>query len=47
MCANIVDGMSSHDSAVLVLGVAHLHSMCMKLKSDFDIRAWAFGLELL
>jgi hypothetical protein len=47
MCANIIGAMSSHDSAVLVLGVAHLHSMCMKLKGDFEIRAWAFGPEIL
>jgi hypothetical protein len=47
MRTSIIDAMSSHDSAVLVLGVAHLHSMCMKLKRDFDIRAWSFGPEIL
>ena len=46
MCASIIGAMSSHDSAVLVLGLAHLHSMCMKLKGDFDIRSWGFGPEV-
>jgi hypothetical protein len=45
MRAKIIDAMSSHESAVLVIGVAHLHSMCMKLKCDFEIRAWAFAPE--
>jgi hypothetical protein len=35
-----------HESAVLVIGIAHLHSMCVKLKDDFDIQAWAFAPEL-
>lgn len=47
ICTNIIAAMSSHDSAVLVFGIAHLHSMCVKLRGDFDIRAWAFGPELL
>jgi len=45
MQAKIIDAMSSHESAVLVIGVAHLHSMCMKLKGDFEIQAWAFAPE--
>jgi hypothetical protein len=47
MCANIVGAMSCHESAVLVIGIAHLQSMCVKLKNNFQIRAYAFGPELL
>jgi len=47
MCANIVGAMSSHESAVLVIGIAHLQSMCVKLKNNFQVRAYAFGPELL
>jgi hypothetical protein len=39
MCANIVGAMSSHESPVVVIGVAHLQSMCVKLKNNFLIRA--------
>ena len=46
-CANIVGAMSRHESAVLVIGIAHLQSMCVKLKNDFQVRAYAFGPELL
>jgi len=47
MCANIVAAMLRHESAALVIGIAHLQSMCVKLKNDFQIRAYAFGPELL
>jgi len=47
MCANIVGAMSSHESAVLVIGIAHLQSMCLKLENNFQTRAYAFGPELL
>jgi hypothetical protein len=47
MCANIVSAMSYHESAVLVIGIAHLQSMCVKLENNFQIRAYAFGSELL
>ena len=46
MRANIVAAMSSFDSAVVGIGVAHLHSMHEKLSSEFDVDAYAFGLEL-
>jgi hypothetical protein len=32
---------------ILVIGIAHLQSMCVKLKNNFQIRAYAFGPELL
>jgi hypothetical protein len=47
MCANIERAMSSHDSAVVVIGIAHLQSMCAKLTNNFDVRAYGFALELL
>jgi hypothetical protein len=47
MCANIVGAMSTHESAVLVIGIAHLQSMCVKLENNFHILAYAFGPELL
>lgn len=46
MCANIVDAMSGHESAVLVIGIAHLQCMCVKLENNFQVRAYAFGPEL-
>lgn len=45
MRSNVISAMSAHDSGVLVVGVAHLHSMSMKLKNDFDLTAWAFAVE--
>ena len=47
MCANIVGVMSSHDSAVVVIGLAHLQSMCVKLENNFDVCAYAFALEII
>jgi hypothetical protein len=46
MCSNILGVMSSHDSALVVIGLAHLQSMCVKLDSNFDVRAYGYALEL-
>lgn len=47
MTENIVRSMASFDLAVLVIGLAHLHSMYSKLSNDFDVEGFAFGPELL
>lgn len=47
MIENIVRSMAPFDVAVLVIGLAHLHSMYSKLSNDFDVEAFAFGPELL
>lgn len=47
MQENIVRSMASVDVALLVIGLAHLHSMYSKLSTDFDVEGFAFGPELL
>jgi hypothetical protein len=37
--------MEQVSSAVVVLGIAHLHSMIWKLREQFEVEAFAFALE--
>lgn len=46
MQEHIVRSMSSFDLALVVIGLAHLHSMYVKLSDDFDLEGFAFGREL-
>lgn len=46
MCENILQAMSSRNVAVVVLGLAHLHSMMMKLSKDFEVRGYSYLGEL-
>ena len=43
---NIVNAMSAYETGVVVIGLAHLHSMMMRLSSNFDVDGYGFGLEL-
>ena len=43
---NIVNIMSAYEIGVVVIGLAHLHSMMMKLSGNFDVDGYGFGLEL-
>jgi len=45
MCMNIKQEMDSVVSAVVVLGIAHLHSMFRKLHNEFDVQAFVFAWE--
>ncbi len=45
MCANITGYMSSCDSALVVIGVAHLHSMFARLSEEFDVAGYSFANE--
>jgi hypothetical protein len=47
MRQNIIREMSTFDVGVLVIGLAHLHSMSNKLSDDFDVEAFAYSLELI
>jgi len=47
MYENITAAMSSMESALVIMGLAHLHSMLVKLSKEFDVKGFAFGLELL
>jgi hypothetical protein len=42
MCENIRKSMSARQVALFVLGMAHLHSMFVKLAKDFDVSAYGF-----
>ncbi len=46
MCGNIVHAMSSRNVALVVVGLAHLHSMLAKLSKDFEVKGYAYGLEI-
>jgi hypothetical protein len=46
MCKNISDAMKSYQKALIVLGLAHLHSMFMKLEEEFEVSAYMFTDEL-
>ena len=41
MCENIHNAMSTFESGMLLIGEAHLHSMAVKLSSEFDVEAYA------
>jgi hypothetical protein len=45
MCENIVRAMSSCNVGLVVVGVAHLHSMLAKLSKDFEVKGYAYRLE--
>ncbi len=45
MCTSIVSAMSSHNVALVVVGVAHLHSMLTKLSKTFEVDGYAYRLE--
>lgn len=45
MCINIKREMDSVGSAVVVLGIAHLHSMFWKLHQEFEVEAFVFAWE--
>jgi hypothetical protein len=45
MCENIRTAMGSHQSGLVVVGVAHLHSMLMKLSKHFNVEGYAYRLE--
>lgn len=45
MCKNIQTAMSTRNASLIVIGVAHLHSMFMKLSKDFEVKAYAFADE--
>ena len=45
MCENIRTLMAARATAVLVLGIAHLHSMMSKLSEDFDVAGYAHELD--
>jgi hypothetical protein len=46
MREGIVRAMSSRNVALVVVGVAHLHSMLVKLSKDFEVDAYAYRLEI-
>ncbi len=46
MCQNIIREMSGLDTAVVVIGHAHMHSMFKKLSDDFDVRGVEYSPEL-
>jgi hypothetical protein len=46
MCKNISTAMLDSDIAVVVIGLAHLHSLMVKLSSEFEVKAFAYKLEL-
>ena len=43
---NIVREMVASQNGVLVVGLAHLHSLSMKLSSDFDLKSFAYHPEI-
>jgi hypothetical protein len=43
---NIVREMAASQNGVLVVGLAHLHSLSMKLSSDFDLKSFAYHPEI-
>lgn len=45
MCENIATAMSAYGTAVVVIGLGHLHSMMMKLSGNFDLDGYGYGLE--
>ena len=46
MRESIVRAMSSRSVALVLVGVAHLHSMMLKLSSDFLVSGYAYRLEV-
>jgi hypothetical protein len=42
MCENIRHWMSSFDSALVVIGLAHLHSMYERLSDGFEIDGYSY-----
>ncbi len=45
MCENIAIAMCSHTVGLIIIGVAHLHSMMAKLSKDFETDGYAYRLE--
>jgi hypothetical protein len=45
ICGNIEMAMASHQVGLIVIGVAHLHSMLMKLSTKFEVKAYAYRAE--
>lgn len=45
MCENIRGLMATRATAVVVLGIAHLHSMMSKLSEDFDVAGYGHELD--
>ena len=46
MCTNISTAMLNREVAVVVIGLAHLHSLMVKLSGGFEVRGYAYQLEL-
>ena len=46
MCSNITVAMEEYQTAVVVIGLAHLHSMMFKLMGKFKLKGYAYQLEL-
>jgi hypothetical protein len=45
MCENIQRAMETRETALLVIGLAHLHSMFVKLSPEFDVKGYALFHE--
>jgi hypothetical protein len=43
---NIVREMAASQKGVLVIGLAHLHSLSLKLANDFDVKSYAYHPEI-
>jgi hypothetical protein len=46
MWDNIVREMATSRSGVVVIGLAHLHSLSFKLSNDFDVKSFAYHPEV-
>ena len=44
MCESIQRAMETRETALLVIGLAHLHSMFVKLSPEFDVKGYALSL---
>lgn len=45
MCENLRAAMTSQSAPILVLGIAHLHSMMSKLSEEFDVAGYGHELD--
>ena len=43
MCKNLRNAMMSYKTALGVIGLAHLHSMMVKLENDFTVKGYSFA----
>jgi hypothetical protein len=46
LCKNIATAVSAYQTALVVIGLGHLHSMMVKLSGQFEVDGYGFGLEL-